>query len=1213
MNPAENIEAAIEKLHLKTTARTDRRILSDAFAALDRAVGAERAGLPRRLLTPRTAMLAAAAVLAIAALVIVGLLWINRSGDGQDGVVNDRNGITQPVPEPDSTNRLAAELQQLEQMFAAGDVRGLMAMLSRDRLESKVAAANYLARIGDARAIEALEIQAGRWPGDPADNPFTRAIEQIESGLRPEKQQTPPDPDSKQPAAAPDAFEFKPVGVLSGLVKDAETGEPIKGAKISVQGAWRKETISDANGLYHFDTLEQVGLSQPANVRLQATAEGYVAIRDYEEMPLIALSAGSQAVKHFELEPGCMVDVLVVDEKGEPIPEVSLILTSLASEMGNEVCPSVETDANGLATLGEARPAETEFLITARHKDFAPKGHRLRLNDPAVIEFVELVMEKGTAVTGYAYYLDGVPAEGLEISAKPNWWHCLYVQATVPVDANGLFTLPHVAAGLYSIHVHIATGRSMSTSFAVSQATLPADTGPLLVTVPRKSPGSLVSISGKVTFPGGKRPRTVEVSTYSTSDGQFHNVHLDGNQDTFTIDSLEPGLYDLEFSGSDMEQKVVKNVKAPSSDLVVELKYSEKPKLEGVVVDAKTGSPVRRFRARARKLSTLRGPHYVQANRWVEFKDPRGAFSFEVVGPGVYQVQAAADGFAWTWSPQINTDEDRPVTIQLGAGGSITGRVTDDQGEPVASAAVTALSRAGGSMPTEAEVFVSKDGSVLTDANGVFLLENLVPGSETIKVAHDDYCFTIVRDIEVVDARMTEGVNIALSKGGSVEGCVYDAQGKPQPGVTLFFQDDSGYSGRPGEEAGRLATAVTDANGCYHVEGLPERLCYVKRSNEWESLGVVARVVVPADGRTLRLDFGGKPVISGQLLAAGQPAANATLMLSDPESRYSRVFRCLTLTAPGGGFSFRGAPPGRYGIYYRNPEKRDDWPLLAILETTNEDTDVGAIAPAAGRVVVTLTYDINDISPDDLRVSLFKAGSFWGPSVGTVHTPERPGDPYVIEGVPPGTYTPVAGLPNYMQIFGEPVTLDAGREQVASSLNLSKCTASISGLLITDSQRQLLLWRSDEKVKAYLRKDEAGSYRLDHLPPGRYYAGNYWLGDAGRALEFELAEGWNLTLDVDARSYFRRQVALLSVIVVGEDGVPVSDVKVWLEGPAGKLAPARETKPGFLFMTVEPGQYTLRAVGTGYKDTATGVTLKTRPTDSASVADSTLILRLERR
>ncbi len=1210
MNPAENIEAAIENLHLKTTARTDRRILGDAFAALDQAVCSERAGLPRRLLTSRTAMLAAAAVLAIAALVIVGLLWINRSGDGQDGVVKDQNGITQPVPEPDSTNRLAAELQQLEQMFAAGDVPGLVAMLSRDSLESKVAAANYLARIGDARAIEALEFQARRWPGDPAYNPFTKAIEQIESGSQPEKQQTPPEPKPKQPAVAPEAFEFKPVGVLSGLVKDAETGEPIKGANVSILGAWHKETNTDANGLYHFDTLERPGQSGRGNARLQVTAEGYVGVSDYDEMPVIALSADSQAVKHFELEPGCMVDVLVLDEKGEPVPEVSLILTSLASEMGREVCPSVETDANGLATLGGARPAETEFLITARHKDFAPKGHRLRLNDPAVIEFVELVMEKGTAVTGYAYYLDGVPAEGLKISAKPNWWHCLYVQSTVPVDANGLFTLPHVAAGLYSIHVHISTGRSTSTSFNVSQAALPADTGPLLVTVPRKSPGSLVSISGKVTFAGGKRPLTVEVSTYSTSDGQFHTVHLDGNQDTFTIESLEPGLYDLEFSGSNLEQKVVKNVKAPSSDLVVELKYSEKPKLEGVVVDAKTGSPVRRFRARARKLSTLRGPHYAQANRWVEFKDPRGAFSIEVVGPGVYQVQAAADGFAWTWSAQINTDGNRAVTIQLGAGGSVRGTVTDDRGEPVASAAVTALSRACGSMPREAEVFVSQDGLVLTDANGVFLLENLAPGSETIKVTHDDYCFAVARDIEVVDAGTTEGVNIALSKGGAVEGCVYDAQGRPQPGVTLFFQDDSGYSGG-GEEASRLATAVTDANGCYHVEGLPERLCYVKRSNDWDSLGVVARVIVPGDGRTLRLDFGGKPVISGQLFVAGQPAANATLMLSDPESRYSRVFRCLTLTGPGGGFSFAGAPPGRYGIYYRNPERRGDWPLLAILETTNEDMDIGAVTHTAGRVVVTLTYDANDISADDLSISLFKAGNLWGPSVGTVRTPERPGGPYVIEGVPPGTYTVVVILPGYIQVFGDPVTLDAGREQIPSPLNLSKCTASVSGLLIADSEG-LHLWRSDEKVTAYLRKDDAGSYSLDHLPAGRYCVGNYWLRNSGQVLEFDLAEGQNLTLDVDAGSLLLGQAAYLYVIVVAEDGVPLSDVKLWLEGPAEHLAPARETKPGFLFVAAGPGQYTVRAVGPGYKETARTVTLETRPLEAVSITDSTLILRLEK-
>ncbi len=86
-----------------------------------------------------------------------------------------------------SSDKLYEELNETRQMFAAGDVDGLVAILLQGQFkESKVAAANYLAKIGDLRAVGPLEKLAEEWQGDPADNPFAAAVSEIRKRLEEE-------------------------------------------------------------------------------------------------------------------------------------------------------------------------------------------------------------------------------------------------------------------------------------------------------------------------------------------------------------------------------------------------------------------------------------------------------------------------------------------------------------------------------------------------------------------------------------------------------------------------------------------------------------------------------------------------------------------------------------------------------------------------------------------------------------------------------------------------------------------------------------------------------------------------------------------------------------------------------------------------------------------------------------------------------------------
>jgi hypothetical protein len=115
----------------------------------------------------RTARLATAAVIILAAGIGIAVLSTSFVPDVGPG---ERVAME---------TKLEAELEQIEQMFAAHDVAGLERMLLEGEFGSKVAAANYLAEIGDSNSVAILE-QLDEQYGS-SEPVFAEAIEAIEA------------------------------------------------------------------------------------------------------------------------------------------------------------------------------------------------------------------------------------------------------------------------------------------------------------------------------------------------------------------------------------------------------------------------------------------------------------------------------------------------------------------------------------------------------------------------------------------------------------------------------------------------------------------------------------------------------------------------------------------------------------------------------------------------------------------------------------------------------------------------------------------------------------------------------------------------------------------------------------------------------------------------------------------------------------------------
>src|SRR5262249_26356628 len=111
--------------------------------------------------------------------------------------------------------------------------------------------------------------------------------------------------------------------------------------------------------------------------------------------------------------------------------------------------------------------------------------------------------------------------------------------------------------------------------------------------------------------------------------------------------------------------------------------------IEGHVLDVRTSQPISGVRA-----SIALGANYSQINRMVT--DITGAFRFDGIPPGEYPVRVEAEEFRYSGVlPAVKVaagETVKDVRILMQAMASVSGRVFDENDEPLANATIEVLS-----------------------------------------------------------------------------------------------------------------------------------------------------------------------------------------------------------------------------------------------------------------------------------------------------------------------------------------------------------------------------------------------------------------------------------------------------------------------------------------------------------------------------------------
>ncbi len=1029
------------------------------------------------------------------------------------------------------------------------------------------------------------------------------------------------------PRSMPDKdseFKFEPKGVLSGLITDADTGEPVANTQIRISCGRIYQTKTDEHGFYAFDKIEKSD-----NYEISINSWDYIGIDfNADRPPTIRLLNDKQVVRHFQLKKACMVELTVKDEDGKPLEDAKIHVSRLADSRGWPVGAEESggngnrTNKEGFVLLGGFPPNDTYF-ITIQHSywvtvegrknfrthrfDYAPAGIEVFLADPNRIEVIEVILKKGQKIRGYAQYQDGEPADDITIVPEPEWWHANRWIPSFEVDPNGFFTLEHIVPGIYNIQARIPQGDGWSGRRILQTQLPPAESDILYVDIPLKSPKNLASISGTIEWIGEKRPRYIRIDAYSAAYGHYSAEIWDFEKNTFLIDRMEPGTYRLKVEGDILEPVTIDNVQVPMENLVLELTCAEKPRLYGTVVDVTSKKPLPKYEVRVRKLETLRGPGYSQADQWITFEGNNGTFEIEVVGPGIYDIQARAKGYAPAWSQRINTDQNSEVLINLSAGGgSIKGRVLNEDSKPIVNAMVIPLSKASGTSYSTKHAFVSQEGAVRTNGAGEFLLTELPSGRETLKISHPDYTFVIEDDIEVNAGQCTDNVNVILPKGGVIEGVVYNQNGEPQGGVGIRAQNEVGYS-VTSDDPSILATAVSDPNGFYRITGLPEGICYLMRQDEWNTFGVVRRTVAPQYGKTVHVDFGGTNMLAGQVILEGIPLANQKVIISSPYTHYSGFLKAVVETDSEGRFVFLGIIPGHYGIFYEMNRKRSDWLRLTEFEMKSVVHDLGIIPKEFSILYLTIQQPTG--SPWDINRVYFKSetpGSFIAIPYEQAMNPSQP---YKVGPVTPGRYSISVNRPDNISYTK---TIDITREtkEVTETILLPDGDSAIYGT-ITGNIDSLVLQSIDESIQGYIRKDEKGRYMISHLPTGDYRLGFYPL-KKDYAITFSLLTEQPLEMHIEPSLFdIPASIAIANVSVVSDIGSP-RNASVYLSANGTIIEPEHEMGWQKMFFVV-PGHYLLHISCEGYQDVEKQITVKPVPSgERPDIRQNQILIRLKR-
>lgn len=345
--------------------------------------------------------------------------------------------------------------------------------------------------------------------------------------------------------------------------------------------------------------------------------------------------------------------------------------------------------------------------------------------------------------------------------------------------------------------------------------------------------------------------------------------------------------------------------------------------------------------------------------------------------------------------PQAPQPQQRVPSLVGQGTASISGRVTDERGKPVAGADITLMLVRGISAAAQ------------TDSDGVYRFERLPDGQYTIQARRAGHVHVMLADdsgspppfwatTALVPDQHRDNVNLVLPREGRIRGRVVDAQGQPVAGVGVNVgRINRGRFERQGLTIvvvpnGTRATqgGRTGPDGTYELDGLPAGEVFVQAdpgmriarpgaSVEYEntfhpdapSADLAAAVPVEAGAVTNGVDI----VMIGHALATMRlrltpDPATLTDLQCNVVAFPGRQIRTVKIEAEGLA-TVQGLKEGRYTVWARARLRGDAMAAFMMVDFFRDTPDLSLPLQIAGRITGRVVAARGGLPPlEGLRV-----------------------------------------------------------------------------------------------------------------------------------------------------------------------------------------------------------------------------------------------------
>ncbi|QHE62502.1 hypothetical protein FHE72_16855 [Rossellomorea vietnamensis] len=524
-------------------------------------------------------------------------------------------------------------------------------------------------------------------------------------------------------------------GAISGTVRDASTTNAIPFANLELldsHGVLIATTTADGSGQYTFNNLA------PGTYQVRSFAANYSSTTVSS-----IVTAGNTTITNLFLDPnpGSIQGTVIDADTMTAISGASV----QAVNNQNVVVASTTSNGSGQYSFTSLTPGSYSLIFTANGYATQTLGAIVVSNTVTIVD--ASLSRLAGALVGTIQDPNSAAIPGATVTVFQN-----NIQiSTVVTDANGQYMVPGLPPGSYSVVVS-APNYTTETVAAMIES---GQTTTLNVTL-NENPGTLTGFvrdTNSNPIAGGSV--TVQIST---GTGIIVATTVTAPDGSYTVQNLAPGNYIVIAAATNYQAATQGVTIASNATSVVNFNLASDPgSIAGNVTNAQTGTPIIGANVQVRVVDSS-GAVIATA-----LTDNNGQYAVNGLAPGVYTVVVSALNFqtnAATVQVSSNQTVDGSIALEPDPG-RITGTVVDSQGgNPIAGASVNIVNSSGSLITT-----------VLTDSNGLFMVEGLAPDNYTVNVFAANFQNATVGAL--VSSGQTTPVSVSLLPNpGAITGTV---------------------------------------------------------------------------------------------------------------------------------------------------------------------------------------------------------------------------------------------------------------------------------------------------------------------------------------------------------------------------------------------------------------------------------------------------------